>query len=137
MCGQALIRGASARAHTTAAVVLPATEGGSETPVGGAQVKMIYTPLDQPAKAQEVTAVEGVGARAGYYEADAELTSAGEWQVTVRIDGPAGSGATQFTNPVLPATTLSWWWIGGGALIVLVVLGYVGTRRSKKGHEIG
>lgn len=114
--------------HTTVAVTL-ATSDSSEVPVSGAQVTVHYAPTSQPDAAIVAPAAEGVGTKVGFYEADADLPTTGEWQVTIQVAGPDGSGETAFTVQVLPADEFNWWLAGGGLLLALVAIGFLGTRR--------
>ena len=115
------------QAHTTVAVTRQLATG-EETPAAGLEVFVTYTRDGQP---QRVTAVEQTGAQAGFYEADAVVGDAGEWQVTVEVGGPEG-GQVGFTSAVQPAATFKWWLIGGGVLLALLAVGYLGTRKTPK-----
>jgi hypothetical protein len=57
-----------------------------------------------------------------YYEADVTIPDEGEWQATVTISGPAGSGSAQFSL-VAAAPGISWLPIGGAA-VALVAFGW-------------
>ena len=116
-------------AHTTVALTEPLDDG-QETPVSGAQVTVIYTPVGEPDQAVRATAVEQTGAKAGFYEADAVVTAAGDWQIVVEVSGAKGNGSTSFHVQVLPATSFQWWLIGGGVLVALVAIGFWGTRKG-------
>ena len=115
------------QAHTTVAVtqVLDAQE---ETPATGLEVFVTYAHAGQ---SERVAAVEQTGAQAGFYEADAPVDPAGEWQITVEVAGPQG-GQVGFTEMVQPAAALNWWLIGGGVLVALLAVGYFGTRKTGK-----
>jgi hypothetical protein len=118
--------------HTTIAVTQP-DAAGRDTPISGAQVTVIYALADGAGAPIQVTATEGSGAQAGFYEADAALPASGVWQVTVQVIGPAGGGEASFVNSVLPAESgVNWWLVGAGAFVLaLVVGGWLVLRRSK------
>ncbi len=115
------------QAHTTVAVTRQ-LETQEETPAAGLQVFVTYIHAGQ---SQRMAAVEQTGAQAGFYEADAVVDTAGEWQVTIAVGGPQG-GQVGFTEVVQPAAAFNWWLIGGGVLLALLAVGYVGTRRTPK-----
>ena len=115
------------QAHTTAAVT-QLLDGQEETPATGLEVFVTYVHAGQ---AERVAAVEQTGAQAGFYEADAAVDPAGDWQVTVEVAGPQG-GQVGFTEVVQPAASFNWWLIGGGVFVVLLAVGYFGTRKTGK-----
>ena len=120
------------QAHTTVAVTALGAAG--ETPVTGAQVIVIYDPTDGADRTDRsitAQAVEGKGANAGFYEADAELPSAGPWRVTVQVTGPAGSGQAGFDYAVQPAQSINPLLVGGSVVLVLVALGFGGMWLRK------
>jgi hypothetical protein len=113
-------------AHTTVAVTR-LLEGEEETPATGVQVFVVYV---QDGQSERVAALEQTGAQAGFYEADGQVATAGEWQVTVEIAGPEGGGKVSFVEAVQPANAFNWWLIGGGTLVLLLAVGYLGTRKT-------
>jgi hypothetical protein len=115
------------QAHTTVAVtkVLDSQE---ETPATGLEVFVTYVYAGQ---SERVAAAEQTGVQAGFYEADASVGEAGEWQVTVEVAGPQG-GQVGFAEMVQPAAPFNWWLIGGGVLVALLTVGYFGTRKTGK-----
>jgi hypothetical protein len=114
-------------AHTSVAVTR-LLESGEETPATGLQVFVTYA---QTGQNERVAAVEQVGAQAGYYEADAEVSTEGDWQVMVEVLGAEGEGAATFVETVLPAQEFNWWLIGSGVLVGLLLLGFFGTRGAR------
>lgn len=113
-------------AHTSVAVTLP-TADGRDTPVSGAQITVIYTPVDGASPPLRMTAVEGSGAQLGFYEADAILPAAGAWAVTILVAGDAGSGEAGFTLSVLPAESgVNWGLVAVGA-VALTLIAAVGV----------
>lgn len=117
--------------HTTVAVTQPAADG-SDISIGGAQVTVQYAPVGGAAAPVQVTAIEGSGPRAGFYEADAVLPAAGEWQVTIQVAGAAGSGTTGFAYSVLPADSGVNWLIVATAVVIVVLAGGIWLASRKK-----
>jgi hypothetical protein len=113
-------------AHTTVAVTRT-LEGEGETPATGVQVFVVYA---QDGQSERVAALEQTGPQAGFYEADGQVATAGEWQVTVEVAGPEGGGKVSFVEAVQPANAVNWWLIGGGTLVLLLAVGYLGTRKT-------
>ena len=70
--------------HTTVAVTRPLGDG-QEMPVEDAQVVVTYAPVDAPAEARQVTAVEQGGTQPGFYEADTEVNATGDWEIRVAV----------------------------------------------------
>lgn len=117
-------------AHTTVALTRPLDDG-QETPVSGAQVTVVYAPVGQPDQVIRVLAVEQSGAQAGFYEADATLGAAGDWQIGVEVAGVEDNSSAAFQVQVLPANNVNWWLIGGGVLLALAAVGFGVSRKGK------
>jgi hypothetical protein len=118
-------------------VTQPDAEG-RDTPISGAQVTVVYAPADGASQPLRVTAVEGSGAQVGFYEADATLSTAGAWKVTILVSGPAGSGEAGFVYSVLPAESgVNWWLValGAGTLILVAGIWLALQRRAKSGSQ--
>ena len=115
------------QAHTTVAVT-KMLDTQEETPATGLEVFVTYV---YAGETERVAAVEQTGAQAGFYEADAPVDTAGQWQVTVEVAGAEG-GQVTFAAEVQPAVSFNWWLIGGGVLVVLLAVGYFGTRKTGK-----
>ena len=115
------------QAHTTVAVT-QMLDGQEETPATGLDLFVTYVHADQ---SERVAAVEQMGAQAGFYEADAAVDPAGEWQGTIEGAGSQG-GQASFAEVVQPAASFNWWLVGGGILVVLLAVGYFGTRKTGK-----
>jgi hypothetical protein len=113
------------QAHTTVAVTqLLASQ--EETPATALEIFVTYAHAGQT---ERVAAIEQTGAQAGFYEADASVGEAGEWQVIVEVAGRQG-GQVGFAEMVQPAASFNWWLIGGGVLVALLAVGYFGTRKT-------
>ena len=80
-------------AHVTVAVTRSLPDG-QETPVSDAEVTVAFTPAKRPAEAIRSAAIASVGTQVGFYEADAALPAAGDWQITIEIVGREGKGKT-------------------------------------------
>ena len=109
-------------------------EAGSqvEEPIIDADVTVVYTPVDSSGEAITVQATEQTTLGTPYYEADTVLP-AGQWTITVQVDGPEGSGEADFDMETLPAQTLNWWLVGGagGIVIIIAALAGIWSRRNK------
>ena len=126
-------------AHTTVAVTQPDAEG-RDTPITGAQVTVVYAAADGASQPIRTKAVEGSGAQAGFYEADATLSTAGAWQVTILVSGPAGSGEAAFAYSVLPAESGVNWslvGLGVGALVLVVGIWLAALWSRRRGARPG
>lgn len=60
-----------------------------------------------------------------YYEADPILAHESDWQITVDVTGPEGSGSTQFMMETLPAHTLNWTLIASAGGVLVLILGII------------
>ena len=57
-----------------------------------------------------------------YYEADPTLSRAGDWQIQVAVNGPEGSGSTEFAMETFPERTLNWTLIAGAGVLLVVII---------------
>ncbi len=123
-------------AHTTVAVVKPLADG-REEPIDDAVVTVVYTLVDDPDQMIRSAATSTGGATVGFYEADADLRTAGDWRITIEVEGPEGGGEASFVYAVTPSNRMNWWLIGGAALAALVLVGFLGTRRGPRQPAAG
>lgn len=100
-----------------------------ELPATDVDITVIFTPISDNGKDAAVAPIVVEAVRQEflsdfYYEADPTLTSVGDWQITVDVTGPDGSGSAQFEMQTLPERTLNWTLIAsaGGVLVVILVL---------------
>ena len=105
---------------------------GQTLPVDDADVAIELAPVDAPEQVIVLAATPVAGAGAGFYEGDTSLSQAGEWEVAVKVLAAAGTGNAGFVYQVQPGSQINWLLWLGGALAVLAVVGYLGTRRTKK-----
>jgi hypothetical protein len=115
------------KAHFTVAILEPSpSEAGEQqtgSPVLGATVELQLTPPEgsgqKPlvALASHETAVNKL-----FYEVDVELPATGRWEVTILVEGPAGSGNTGFEIEVEPASEANWVLFGGLGLVLVAVV---------------
>lgn len=122
---------AGGEAHVTVAVT-SLDAAGQTIPVDDAAVAIELAPSDAPEQAIVLTATPLAGAGAGFYEGDTSLAQAGEWEVSVRVSTVVGAGDARFVYQVQPGSQINWLLWLGAALAVLAVVGYLGTRRTKK-----
>ena len=130
--------------HLSLAVTKPNPESNSnqiEIPVTDVEIIVTYTPIDDnddigganPSEPIVVQAVRQEFLSDFYYEADPTLTRVGDWQITVDVSGPDGSGSTQFAMETLPERTLNWTLIASAGAVVVVILALIALwSRSQK-----
>lgn len=123
--------------HLSLAVTEPAPDSddrpGSqiETPVTDAAVTILLTPQDGGASIRLV-AVRQPFLNDFYFEVDTQLPAAGMWEVTVLVDGPAGSGSSAFQLEAQPPRSLNWGYLaaGAGTLVLIAALAGLSSRRQ-------
>lgn len=116
--------------HLSLAVTMPnpdTTSNQVEMPVTDVDITVTYTAIgdngvDTSIEPIVVTAVRQEFLNDFYYEADPVLTREGEWQITVNVNGPEGSGSTQFMMQTFPERSLNWALIGGAGALLVVIL---------------
>jgi hypothetical protein len=120
-------------AHFTVGVFTRTSGSEQDEPVTDARVQLQLVPKEG-GDGWQGEASQQASANKLYYEADATIPAEGEWQATVSIGGPAGSGSAQFDLAAVPPG-VNWPPIGGAA-VVLVVLGWwlLGRRRKGEGE---
>lgn len=67
-----------------------------------------------------------------YYEADVELSAAGEWRTTIQVDGVHGSGTVAFDNTVLAKRQLNWSMIAILIVLFFGILMGLGVQARKR-----
>ncbi len=123
-------------AHLSVAVTLPDLTNlanPSETPVTDAQVNVTFTPAQQPENAIAMAA-RPTSLLGSYYEADANLPFAENWQILISVQGKEGKGTAQFSLPVLPPPSVNWSLVIGGAIALLALAGVLGMRTRLRGE---
>jgi hypothetical protein len=124
-------------AHVSLIITIPATEARQdddtvvaaqpEQVVTDAEIMVRFDPVDQPEAAPfEVAAKLGTDISGIYYEAVTELPTAGEWQTTIDVSGPAGAGSASFMETVLPPQGINWTLVAGGVAALVVIVGVIG-----------
>ena len=122
---------AGGEAHVTVAVT-SLDAAGQTIPVDDADVAIELAPAGAPERAIVLAATPVAGAGAGFYEGDTSLSQDGAWDVSVKVAAAAGAGDAGFVYQVQPGSQINWLLWLGGALAVLAIVGYLGTRRTKK-----
>lgn len=129
--------------HVTIAVILPNAKGQNQNDstlnqndlaVTDASVQVSFA---LPQRAQEIVVQTDLGEWTGvpYYEADVTLPAAGNWQASIAVDGPLGTGDVAFDLPVLPPREINWPLVAGGSVIVILLLGLaIGWSRVQSGR---
>jgi hypothetical protein len=115
--------------HVSIAVTVPAANAAGqalEIPVTDAEVEVSFAPVGRPEQAITVQASPQSDLGNLYYEADAVLPTDGEWQVTVGVTGPSGSGSARFSVQVLPVVGMNWSLVIGGGVLLLIIVGLMG-----------
>lgn len=119
--------------HITVAVAEPGESAGGQAgaPVLGAAVDVTLTPRAGGLADVRDQATNEQSANKLFYEADMIVPVAGDWQATVEVSGPEGSGQAQFDLTVEPAGSGNWMLFGGiGLLAVAGFYVYYATRRK-------
>lgn len=119
--------------HFTVTVAEPLTPAAGQSveagpPVLNAAVQLELTSLDRPDQILAVSATHQAAVNKFFYEADLDLPVAGQWEVRVLVNGPAGAGDARFEVEVLPPATFTGWFLGGGLAVVLLAFGWVIRR---------
>lgn len=99
-----------------------AAEAGS--PVLDAIVNVRLNPVDRAGETVTAPATHQNAVNKLFYEADLNVPAEGQWQVTILIEGPAGSGHANFQIEVLPPSPFNWAFWGGGLALVLLAAGW-------------
>lgn len=119
--------------HLSLAVTKPnpdTTSNQVEMPVTDVEITVTYTPMrdnvvDPTLGPVVVTAVRQEFLSDFYYEADPVLTREGDWQISVNVAGPEGTGSTEFMMETLPERTLNWTLIAGASAVLVVILALI------------
>jgi hypothetical protein len=127
--------------HVSVAVTLPAdadsnAEGDAvqvETPVTDALVIASFAPESPPGAGFQVQAVQQSMLNNYYYEAIAELPSAGTWRVDIEVQGPEGSGVTGFSVETLPPRSVNWLLVTAASAILLLLVALMGIWSRRQG----
>lgn len=123
--------------HLSLAVTEPATAADDrpgaqlEIPVTAADITVLLTPVDGGAPIRLVAERQPF-LNNFYFEVDTQLPAAGLWDVTIQVDGPAGSGSTGFRLEAQPPLTLHWGYLaaGAGTLVAVAALAGMTSRRG-------
>lgn len=113
------------RVHITVAVAEPATEQSeADNLILDATVRVHLDHLSRDGESLVVLATRENAVNKLFYEADLDLTSEGEWRMTIQVEGPAGAGSANFEVAVLSPSafnslTRRWPMWGGAGLILL------------------
>lgn len=122
--------------HITIAVAEPGEAAGQQAgaPVLGATVDVTLTPPASGLATVYDSATNEQSANKLFYEADVIVPVAGEWLVTVAVQGPEGEGQAQFPLIIEPARAGNWFlWGGVGLLAIAGFYVYYAGRRNKNG----
>jgi hypothetical protein len=126
------------QAHVTVAVSQPSESTGGRQeagpPVLNARVQVQFSPLDHVGESLLVLATHEGAANKLFYEADLEFPETGQWQATVEVAGPEGSGKVGFEAQVYPQKSANWLWLGGVGVLALGALWVVQRRRGGNGQ---
>ena len=88
-------------------------------PILDATVNLQVTLVDSKEEMFVIPATHETAVNKIFYEADIDLPAPGQWQVTVMVSGPAGSGNTRFEIEVLPPSRFNWILLAGLGLVLL------------------
>ncbi|MCA9953335.1 MAG: hypothetical protein H6657_05380 [Ardenticatenaceae bacterium] len=124
----------TARAGQTIHVTVGVAMAGTGEPMLEAEV--LATVLDangQPATSAAATTDQSINRL--FYEADLGGLPAGEYELVVRVSGPAGSGPVSVPLSVTPASVLPWV-LGVVGAVMFVVFVFLWGRRGKVGVPV-
>jgi hypothetical protein len=113
------------KVHITVAVAEPATEQSeADNLVLDATVRVHLQALERGGESLVVLATRENAVNKLFYEADLDLTSEGQWRMTIQVKGPAGAGGASFDVEVLSPSAFNslarrWPMWGGAGLILL------------------
>lgn len=94
-----------------------------EAAILDANVQIVLEPVDRKGDSMVLSATHDEAVFKVFYEADAQLPTAGKWQATVSVAGPKGEGNASFALDVLPARTVNWTLIVGIGIGILTLIG--------------
>jgi hypothetical protein len=114
-------------------VSLAVMEPRSERALLDAAARLTVTPRPGPGAAIVRDLKLGGEGNPILYHALLEVPSAGAWQVTVAVEGPAGRGEASFDLSVKPTRSFGWS-LAPGVVVGLAVLAWVlaGRRRGRR-----
>lgn len=104
-----------------------------EAAILDANVEIMLEPVDRKGDSMVLSATHDEAVFKVFYEADAQLLTAGKWQATVSVAGPKGEGNASFELDVLPARTVNWTLIVGIGIGILTLIGLSRFGRRTKG----
>jgi hypothetical protein len=136
--------------HLSLAVTKPNPDTNSnqiELPVTDVDITVTFTHMsDNTVDASVDTSVEPIVVPAVrqaflgdfYYEADPTLPVEGNWQITIDVSGPEGSGSAEFTLEALPPRALNWTliWSAGGVVVVILALIAIWSRSQQPSQPV-
>lgn len=118
-------------AHVTIYLFDPSIGDATDGIVLDADVIVTFRPATEDAIPITVSATHENATLKYLYEADAELATPGDWEITIDASAPKGNGRIQLTLPVVPAGGPNWTLIGGAA-IGLVALLWIGWQSRQQ-----
>ena len=125
--------------HVTVSVAEPGAPGERQAgaPILGATVDVTLTPRAGGFADVSAQATNEQSANRLFYEADLLVPAAGDWQVQVDVEGPAGRGQTAFDLTVMPAQGLDWLLVGGIAFLGISTFFFFYAMRSNRSRDGG
>jgi hypothetical protein len=120
--------------HVTVAVAEPGAGDAQQAgaPVLGATVDLTLTPRSGGLADVSATATNEQSANKLFYEADVVVPAAGDWLVTVDVQGEVGTGQASFNLALEPAQDSNWLLLSGGGLLAVMAFFFYYTIRGKR-----
>ncbi len=107
----------------------------TETPITDATVVVTLTPLDGSSAPLTVQATLQSSLGSIYYETDAILPSAGDWRVSLAVQGREGSGQGEFTMSAAAPRQANWTLIAIGGILLLGILALIIWRTATPNRQ--
>lgn len=116
--------------HVVIAVADPAT---NELIVGGVEVSVVMTSLDDPARRVAVVAGTDNVNQLLYAAEFNDQVGEGRWRVGITVAGDRGvSDEIEFEVAIAPARGFNWLWAGIGGMAAIIIIWLAGSMRGDK-----
>ncbi len=112
--------------HFNIAVTTPPTDttlNEAGAPVLNADVTVTLTPIGGNGESRTLTATHEGAVSKIFYNTDTDITTPGDWRITVTVSTAAGRGSAETIVTIAEASARQprWLWYGAGAAVALTV----------------